>query len=119
MLSPLTRARIRALAEHGPSTHGNLAARRSAIECYRCPVCLEVHDDEAEAEECCQGPTGLHAQEASSDCPVCGTAHADSHQAADCCLWHDIGATERRAMADRVESGLSTWPDELARASAC
>jgi hypothetical protein len=85
-------------------------ARRRAIECWRCPECLDVHDDEDDAERCC-AETPKEAA-VSNSCPVCGEK-ADTHRlAADCCLWRDIGAAERWRIADAVEAG-ATWAEQL------
>ena len=85
--------------------------RRRPIECWRCPECLDVHDDEDDAAECCK-PTPAEADASSRKCPVCGTAH-DSHEAAaDCCLWKDFDAPTRWRMAAAVEAG-STWSEQL------
>jgi hypothetical protein len=87
--------------------------RRRPIECWRCPECLDVHDDEFDAEECCadleaeKQPTGTEPY-----CPVCRLKHVDHYAAADCCLWKDMAPPARWAVAASVERG-STWTQAL------
>lgn len=90
--------------------------RQAPIACWRCPVCSQVHDEEDDAESCCQSnccdPQGGAFAAA---CPVC-EAPANSHRdATDCCLWKDLDAMTRWSVADRVEAGLGTWSEEIAR----
>jgi hypothetical protein len=108
--------------------------KRSAIECWKCPDCAEVYDDEDEAVECCRDDDHLHTlhdqdeaveccrdddhlhtlhdQDGVSLCPICASSNTDARQASDCCLWKDLDAPTRWAMADQVEAGAS-WVDLL------
>lgn len=91
--------------------------RRTPIECWRCPECLDVHDDEDDAAECCEhvemkgGELPTEAQ-VKPTCPVCGKGAWSFEDASDCCLWKDIDATTRHRMAAAVEAG-STWVEQL------
>jgi hypothetical protein len=90
-------------------------SKRSAIECWKCPDCDEVYDDEDEAVECCQDDDHLHTlrdQDGVSLCPICASSNTDARKASDCCLWKDFDAHTRWAMADRVEAG-EAWIDVL------
>jgi hypothetical protein len=99
--------------ELGPmDSVGPTEPKNIAIECWKCPECLEVYDDEFEAEECCMPDEDLHHKAAPVYCPVCGDGATDHRDAADCCLWKDIDAETRWAMADKVEAGAS-WADLL------
>lgn len=83
--------------------------RPRAIECWRCPECHDVYDDEFEAEECCQGEADDDDRPA---CPCCARTCADHREASDCCLWKDLDTITRWRMADAVQAG-STWAEQL------
>lgn len=117
-LSPLNFSGLIALAKTPrselPEDHPAKSSRR-AIECWKCPDCDEVYDDEDEAVECCDDDDHLHAlhdQDGVSLCPICASSNSDAREAGDCCLWKDFDAHTRWAMADRVEAGES-WIDVL------
>lgn len=86
--------------------------RNRAIECWRCPVCHDVHDDQTDAELCCAPKLGLHHEESAVQCPVCAEEHGTHRDAADCCLWKDLDAPTRWAVADAVEAG-TPWAEAL------
>lgn|GEM_PF-4495403 len=51
--------------------------KRGAIECWKCPDCDEVYDDEDDAVECRQDDDHLHTphdQDGVSLCPICASA---------------------------------------------
>ena len=85
-------------------------SRRRAIECWRCPECLDIHDYEDEAEECCND-ADAKAPSAPA-CPVCAQKYATHRDASDCCIWKDLSAQQRWQIADAVEAGGS-WADQL------
>lgn len=80
-----------------------------AVSMYRCPACLELHDDRSGAEECCPVDAGGEVK-----CPVCGGGSPDEYEAADCCLWKDLPAPDRWRIARQVESGAS-WLEAVTR----
>ena len=86
---------------------------RTAIECYRCPACHEVFDDEDEATECCEVEEMLGGV---NMCPVCTADATDPRAATNCCLWKDLDAATRYALADRVANG-EPWAVVLGVAS--
>ena len=86
---------------------------RTVIECYRCPGCQEVYDDEDEAIECCEEEEQLVGV---NTCPVCTAAATDPRAATNCCLWMDIDAATRYALADRVATG-EPWSTVLGLSS--
>lgn len=115
-LSPLNFSGLIALANTTqrdlPEDH---PAKRRAIECWKCPDCDEVYDDETDAIDCCEEVSDLpcvRVAEAAGLCPVCGSHNPSPRDAADCCLWKDFDAHTRWAMADRVEAG-EAWIDVL------
>jgi hypothetical protein len=90
-------------------------SKRSAIECWQCPDCDEIHDSRLQAEECCEDDDHLHTlhdQDGVSLCPICASTNTDAREASDCCLWKDFDAHTRWAMADQVEAG-ALWVDLL------
>lgn len=88
--------------------------RARAVMMYECPVCEELHDFRADAEDCCTENEELTAEqrEAATTCPVCGEEHSEPRVAADCCLWKDLDAPTRWKIADQVEAG-ATWAKVL------
>ena len=109
MLSPLTMANMARTAAFA-TPDAKPSAGRAAIEVveYACPVCRMRHDEEDDAEACCQGPEFQPgADEAALRCPVCGDECADTHVAANCCLWKDLGPAARWLIAAAVERGAS------------
>lgn len=86
---------------------------RTAIECYRCPACRQVFDDEDQAIECCKDEDFLVGV---NMCPVCTSNATDPRAATNCCLWKDLDAATRYALADRVANG-EPWAVVLGVAS--
>jgi hypothetical protein len=122
LISPLNFAGLvaRARGELEPAKTGSdpMKRRRSAIECWKCPECYEVYEDEDEAEQCCQGEECSTASplkpEGTAHCPVCNrSTELDYHEAVTCCLWKDIGPFERYAIATLMERGTVTWAEAL------
>lgn len=118
-LSPLNADRFRTLLLlAGGSDAPDLVKPRQRAERawgWHCPICGDFHEDEDDAEDCCQGPEPETKSNVPLDvaCPVCGAMHPEHRVAVDCCLWKDLDAPTRWALADRVEAGISTWADEL------
>lgn len=86
------------------------------VTMWRCPECDDLHDDEVDAEECCQGAEEECAidDEPPPHCPVCNAELSDHHEAANCCLWKDFDAPTRWRIAEAVEAG-GKWMDEIKR----
>ncbi len=117
-LSPLNFSGLIAMANMPlgalPESHPAHISRR-AIECWKCPDCDEVYDDESDAIDCCGEASDspcVRVAEAAGLCPVCASHNPSHRDAADCCLWKDFDAYTRWAMADRVEAG-ETWTQVL------
>lgn len=91
--------------------------RRRAIECWKCPHCDDVYDDEDDAEECCLTPQSANEDDdgdctPDANCPVCTNYAGSIHEAASCCLWKDFDMATRHRIADAVELG-STWIEAI------
>lgn len=116
-LSPLNFSGLIALANMPlgalPESHPARTSRR-AIECWQCPDCDEVYDDEDDAIECCENESDnpVSCLQEARMCPVCASNNTDARDASDCCLWKDFDAHTRWAMADRAEAG-EAWIDVL------
>lgn len=120
-ISPLNRSNMRhrqlnierevARGERSPGK-----AKVEEVTMYRCPVCLDLHEWESDAEECCEENLTTEGAVA-TDCPVCGEQYNSHRDAADCCLWKDIDALTRWRIADAVESGKS-WQEAIHEAGA-
>lgn len=54
---------------------------------YRCHYCLELHETEWEAEECCGPPEVVEVWE----CPDCGETYETESCAIDCCGYDPEG----------------------------
>ena len=85
---------------------------------YRCTRCDELHEDETDAENCCEAPTLDASTVAAPACPVCGEKYTEHRSAADCCLWKDLDAYTRWKIADAVADG-SDWLTELGLRQLC
>lgn len=96
--------------EGEPPAKTKSTRRIEAVTMYRCPECLDLHDWEDDAKECCDD-TPVEAKHATA-CPVCGAGYDLHRYAADCCLWKDLDAPTRWAVADAVEAG-ATWLEAL------
>lgn len=119
-LSPLTMSGLRARLVEPDAPVAGARQRAYCVTAYECPICGDLHIDEAAAEDCCQHDvrrTGLHDQDFGAFCPVCGVGHKDEYGAADCCLWHDLSAPARWRIAAAVEAGAA-WADAISAEAA-
>ncbi|MCG8995587.1 hypothetical protein LH435_13645 [Laribacter hongkongensis] len=62
---------------------------------YQCPGCRDWHEEEEQAQECCQPDI---RQSDTEKCPECGRHHHDTLSAALCChdeeYWQDLLADD-------------------------
>lgn len=79
------------------------------VTMWRCPECGDLHDDEDEAEACCQG----EEDKPEYACPICSRKAEDGlADALDCCLWHDFDYMARTRIGHRVEAGM-LWSEAI------
>jgi len=107
-LSPLNKMGVICRSRRVENEQSRGKGRVEEVVMYRCPVCDQLHEDEDDAEECCE----FNESNSDTNCPVCGEKYNSHRDAADCCLWKDIPALKRWEIADAVEAG-SDWQTEL------
>lgn len=78
---------------------------------WRCPVCLEMHDWEEDAADCCAEDEGNDdlASIARACCPSCSTQYETYESAVDCCMWLTHSPAERWELARQLRAYGYLW----------
>ncbi|USE78882.1 hypothetical protein NDR89_19795 [Cupriavidus gilardii] len=73
---------------------------------WRCPVCLEMHDWEEDAADCCAEDEWNDdlASIARACCPSCRTQYETYESAVDCCMWLTNSPAERCELARQLRA---------------